>query len=204
MLKPAVDCPNNDYKSLADSDLVDLLKSEDQIAFTEIYNRYWKKLLAITYNYTRDKSAAKEIVQEIFISIWKRRDNIEIQSLNAYLATAVKFSVFKQICRQKRHDEIAALDYKKQTVALDEEKIDARFLQEYINGVVEQLPEKCRLVFTYSRKEGLTIPEISDKMGIASKTVEAHLTKGLRTLRLSLKDAGILILFLSLFIDYHI
>lgn len=188
----------------SDALLLHELKQGNQTAFTEIYNRYWKKLLAIAYNYTKDKSSAKEIVQEIFIGLWNRRNEVDIKSLNGYLATAVKFSVFKQAYRQKRHDEIAALDYKKQTVILDEEKIDARFLQEYINGIVERLPEKCRLVFTYSRKEGLTIPEISDKMGIASKTVEAHLTKGLRTLRLNLKDAGVLILLLSLLIYYRL
>ena len=78
----------------------------------------------------------------------------------------------------------------------EEEKIYARFLKEYVEGIVEQLQEKCRLVFEYSRRDGLTIPEISEKMNISPKTAEAHLTKALKTIRLNLKQSAPMLLLL--------
>jgi len=191
------------YNALSDLDLIALLRSADKQAFTEIYNRYWKRLLAIAYNHTKDKSAAEEMVQEVFVSLWDRRDKIEIQSVNNYLATATKFTVFKSFYRQrkKQQDLLSTL-----TVAIsqaDEEQIDARFLQEYINGFVEKLPEKCRMVFKYSREAGLSIPEISREMNIAEKTVEAHLTKALKTLRTNLTQSGTLLIVLTSLIDKH-
>lgn len=180
------------YSKLEDRELTALLKQGDHAAFTAIYNRYWNTLMAIAYNHIKDKSAAQEIVQELFVGVWNRRGQLEIQTLKSYLATAVKFSLFKHIERERRRRDIENKEYKLNSYADDEQKIEAKFLQEYINGQVERLPEKCRLVFNYSRVEGLSIPEIAKEMNISEKTVEGHLTKGLKTIKMNLKDSGIL------------
>ncbi len=168
--------------------MLEYLKAAEQGAFTEIYNRYWKRLLAIAYNFSKDKSVAQDVVQEIFTQLWVRHAELNIESLNNYLATAVRFSVFKLIYRQKRRQEIESQNCKDELSTLSEDQIEARFTQEYINKVVEYLPENCRLVFKYSRNSGLSISEISMELGISKKTVEGHLTKGLKTIRLSLRD----------------
>ncbi|MVN20473.1 RNA polymerase sigma-70 factor [Mucilaginibacter arboris] len=175
-----------------DIELTKLLKSGDHIAFTELYHRYWKLLLGIAYHYTKDKPVAEEVVQEVFVGIWNRRELIEIQSFKAYMATAVKFSVFKYIHREAHRKLLAETQYQQETVSMDDKLIESRFLQEYINGIVEQLPDKCKLVFKYSRQQGKSTSEIASQMGIAEKTVEAHLTKGLKTLKAALKSSGIL------------
>lgn len=185
-----------------DQELVMLMKHGDHSAFGKIYNCYWSKMLAIAYNHTRDKSAAQEIVQELFVGVWNRREQLEVGNLQHYLATAVKFSVYKQIERERRRREIEHRVFGREQPEEEEaEKIEARFLQEYINGQVEQLPEKCRMVFNYSRVQHLSIPEIAAKMGISEKTVEGHLTKGLKSLKVNLKDSGILILLAATKID---
>lgn len=185
------------YNELSDLELIELLKVKDQEAFAEIYSRYWNKLMAIAYNHTKDKSAAQEIVQELFIGLWNRRDQLEILNIGNYLATAIKFSIYKQIDKEKRRREVENNGTGFYNYSEDEEKIEAKFLQEYINGLVEQLPEKCRLVFNYSRVQGLSIPEIANEMNISEKTVEGHLTKGLKTIKSNLKDSGILSLLVS-------
>lgn len=185
------------YNELSDQELIELLKVKDQGAFAEIYSRYWNKLMAIAYNHTKDKSAAQEIVQELFIGLWNRRDQLEILNIGNYLATAIKFSIYKQIDKEKRRREVENNGTGFYNYSEDEEKIEAKFLQEYINGLVEQLPEKCRLVFNYSRVQGLSIPEIADEMNISEKTVEGHLTKGLKTIKSNLKDSGILSLLVT-------
>jgi len=188
------------YVNFSDQKLLEELRLGNRVAFTELFNRYWKKLLAISYTYTKDRSSAEEIVQEVFIGLWNRKDQLNIKALEPYLATAVKFSVFKSIHQQKRREELAMLNYQTELVALDEEKIHAKFLQEYIDGIVEQLPEKCRLVFKYSRNDGLSIPEIAAEMDIAEKTVEAHLTKALKTIKKDLNNSGTFLIALSLLI----
>jgi len=185
------------YTKLPDTELADLLKSEDFAAFTEIYNRYWNKLMAIAYNHTKDKSSAQEIVQELFIGLWKRKDKLEIQNIGNYLATAIKFSIYKQVEKERRRRELENNGTGLTSYSEEEEKIEAKFLQEYINELVEQLPEKCRLVFNYSRVQGLSISEIAKEMDLSEKTVEGHLTKGLKTIKNNLKDSGILTLMVS-------
>lgn len=180
------------YQILTDIELTACIRSGDELAFTEVYSRYWKKLLAIAYHYTKDKIVAEEIVQEVFISLWNRRNKVKIKSLANYLATAIKFSVFKQLARQKRRLDIVRSISEPAPLSLDEQEIDARFLKEYITGIVEQLPDKCRLVFKYSRDNGLTIPEIARQMELSEKTVESHLTKALKTIRLDLDRSGLL------------
>lgn len=177
------------YSSSSDLELLELLKAADQGAFTEIYNRYWNKLLAIAYVFSKDKSVAQDVVQEIFTRLWIKRAELNIECLNSYLATSVKFSVFKLIYRQKRRLEIESQNCKEELSTLSEDQIEARFIQEYVNKIVEFLPENCRLVFKYSRNSGLSISEISMELGISKKTVEGHLTKGIKTIRLSLKDS---------------
>jgi RNA polymerase sigma-70 factor (family 1) len=176
-----------DYPSLSDNELLGFLVERDENAFTEIYNRYWKKLIAIAYSHTKDKFAAEEIVQEVFLSIWTRCEIIRIDSLKAYLATAVKFSVFKNVFNTNRRLKILG-ELAHATVPLTDEIVHAKFLQEYIDDIVEHMPEKCRLVYKYSRNEGLSAKEIAAEMAIAEKTVEAHLTKALKILKLNLKS----------------
>ena len=172
-----------------DSELLELIGLGSEEAFSEIYQRYWKRLLSVAYNISRDKAISQEIVQDIFIGLWARRLDLKISCLNSYLASSVRLSIFKFIYRQKRRLEIESSTCRDESSTSCEEEIDARFTQEYINKLVENLPEKCRLVFRFSRNSGLSISEISMELGISEKTVEGHLTKGLKALRLSLKNS---------------
>jgi RNA polymerase sigma-70 factor (ECF subfamily) len=116
-------------QSKSDSELLALLRLGNEDAFSEIYNRYWKRLLSIAYNISKDKSASQEIVQDIFIGIWNRRLDLDIHSLNSYLASSVRFSMFKFIYRQKRRMEIESSNCLDESSTLSEELIDARFTQ---------------------------------------------------------------------------
>ncbi len=178
----------------SEEQLVHSLKEGDEAAIAEIYKRYWRKLLAIAYNHTRDKSSAEEIVQHVLIKLWDRRSELKIDSLSGYLATAVKYSVLNAIYRERRRNEIAMKVFGHQYHDFDDEVIYASFLKEYINGVVDKLPEKCKLVFKYSREQGKNNPQIAFELNIAEKTVEAHLTKALKAIKYSLRNTGLMLL----------
>lgn len=169
--------------NLTDHDLLAFLKEGREEAFNEIYHRYWEKLLATGYHYTQHKEFAEEIVHDVFLRLWTQRAAVEIHSLSAYLATAVKFSVFKALLKEKRRSQIRARLPQSELIASDNEKIEARFLKDYFEGIIETLPEKCRIVFRYSREESLSLAEIATRMNISQKTVESHMTRALKTLR---------------------
>ena len=171
------------YSTYSDEQLLVMLRNNDDEAFVEIYNRYWDKLLAIGYNHARNKEIAEEIVQDVFMSLWNRRQNSDIDRLAPYLATAVKFTVFKTLARENRRKALLAGQLTEVTASPDEAAIEAKFLKEYLDGVVAGLPEKCRLVFTYSREHQLSTKEIAATLQLSHKTVESHLTKALKTIR---------------------
>ena len=190
-----------DVRTLSERQLLLSLQQGDESAFTEIYTRYSRKLLAIAFNYSRDPDLAEEIVQDIFLSLWERSSSLQIESLEAYLATAVKFAIFRQIYTQKKRIELAKTHYKIETIVLDEDKIYAKFLDEYIQGIIETLPKKCRIVFQYSRNMHLNNKEIAEKMNISEKTVESHMTKALKTIRNNLSNSGTITLLVYSFLD---
>ena len=183
------------YSNLTDADLLLLLTDGQEAAFTEIYNRYWERLVATGYYYTRSKEAAEEIVNDVLMGLWLRRASLAIQSLPAYLGTAVKFAVFKTMARNKKRAQLLAghLAPETETAAHNdtELQLDALFMDEWLRGIVEQLPEKARLVFVYSRDQALSVKDIAQKMDLSPKSVEYHMTKALKTIRDSLRKMTI-------------
>jgi len=180
------------YNTYDDSSLLSLLKRSDDKAFTEIYYRYWEKIFAIAYNLTRSEFDAMEMVQNLFTGIWERRTTFNAEKLENYLATAVKFSFYRELERTRRKKEIEAGLYEYFDEAAMDEEIESRFTEEYLRGQIERLPEKCRLVFTCSRVYQMTNEEIANHLSISEKTVEGHMTKGLKLLRLYIRESGLL------------
>ncbi|AXY73848.1 RNA polymerase sigma-70 factor [Paraflavitalea soli] len=174
------------YSTYTDEQLVGLLRDNDEEAFAEIFHRYWDKLLAIGFNHARNKEVAEEIVQDVLLSLWNRRHSMEIDRPAAFLATAVKFAVFKTLARENRRRDLLqehTVDTGNSAGSFDEGVIEAKFLKEYLNELVAGLPEQCRLVFVYSRDHQLSTKEIAATLQLSPKTVESHLTKALKTLR---------------------
>ena len=177
----------NKHSLFTDDELLLCLQKGDEQAFSEIYDRYWEKLLSVAFFHSRDEQASEDIVHDVMLSLWTRRSEIKIESLNAYLAMAVRFSIFKAIGRERRRRELLARQDITVEFADTEEKLEAKFLKESLEETLERLPEKTRLVFKYSRGEGLSVSEIAHKVDLSPKAVEYHITKALRVLRNKLK-----------------
>jgi RNA polymerase sigma-70 factor (family 1) len=175
------------YTTHSDAQLLSLLKDGEHEAFTELYNRYWKRLFAVAANQLDHPAEAEELVQDLFLDLWNRRQDLMItSSLSSYLSVSVNYKVINRMAR--RHRERIYLS----NLAADpmdhslEEWLSFAELNERLERVLSELPEKCKLVFTLSRTKGLTRRQISRELGIAEKTVESHLTRALRQLRSSL------------------
>lgn len=181
----------DDYNILADSDLIRLLQIGDASAFTEIYNRYWAKLFAIAANKIKDLEEAEEIVQDIFVSLWKRHNTLGvIDTLSSYLAVSVKYKVIKTLEKQNNRQRYNAHLVNTTELKDDytQEWLEFEELKSRLAVYVNDLPQKCRLVFQLSREEGYSHKKIAEKLEISEKTVEAHLNKAIKTLKTRLNN----------------
>jgi RNA polymerase sigma-70 factor (ECF subfamily) len=176
---------------LTNEEMLILMRQGNEAAFEELYNRYWKKLYNAIYSRTRSAEWSEGIVQDFFTSLWLKREKLEISvSFEAYAFTAVRYHLFhyiqKEVNRKKYSDSLRALPV--QHPNSTEEAVLLSDLNDRLSKAVTQLPEKCRSVFELSRREHKTNREIAEELGISEKTVENHLTRALKFLRLSLKE----------------
>ena len=185
------------FVNLSDQELQVLLTEGNHAAFEEIYNRYWNGLFRTAYTILRQEALAQDAVQEVFISLWNRRDAVRVQSLKPYLHQAVRFQVLKAIragkVDQSFYERVARIT---QHIS-DTDPVQFKQLQETVNGLVESLPENSREVFRLSREQHLTYPQIAERLDISVKTVEKRMTIALRHFRAGLHESlPILILLL--------
>ena len=177
-----------EYKLYDDKLLLDLLSESDELAFTEIYNRFWKKLFAIAYNRLKEIEVAEDIVHDVFASLWANREKSEIQSLDNYLATAAKYMVLAKIKRKEQERIYNNNSLQAPVFELTvEASLHYKRILEIVKTETEKLPEKCRLIFNYSRNEGMAVKQIAKELHLSPKTVENQLNKALKQLKLAAK-----------------
>ncbi len=173
------------YSQYDTAQLLSFIAQDDNGAFTEIYNRFWKKLFAIAYNRLHEVGAAEDIVHDVFASLWVNRHKAEIASLENYLATATKYMVFAAI-KRKMQEQVYSRSSAYSGPLFEipaESAVHYRRILEIIKTEVEKLPERCRLVFQYSRNKGMPVKQIARELNISPKTVENQLTKALKHLK---------------------
>jgi RNA polymerase sigma-70 factor (family 1) len=179
--------PAKEYQMWPDAKLLDLLRLDDREAFEILYNKYSAKLFHAAYNLFRDSDVCEDLVQELFIDLWTKRNQLNITSLESYLKVAIRHRVIYYIRTQK-----ATLDLDVVEELIEKYTADSKLLQNDISQLLEtnvaQLPEKCRQIFTLSRKEYLSNKEIASRLNISIKTVENQMTIALRYLRTGLTD----------------
>ena len=186
--------------NLSDKDLLQLVKQDDKGAFTQIYQRHWQPLYSAAYKRTKDKEQCQDLVQNVFADLWSRRNNLAIDNLSAYLHTAVKFQLFKQVSRQPAmavfldsFEEIIT-----SPIAADDFLIEKE-IQNLINLWLAALPERRRQIFILHYQEELSTREIADRLGISQNTVQSQIytaSQSLRTRLAHFVSISILVTFL--------
>ena len=179
-----------------------LLKKGDAVAFETLFRLYFDKLIHIAKNYLVYKEDAEEAVQEVFLKLWEQKEKLKtVSNINAYLYTMTKYTCVDKLRHEKvkrkyledNHQIKANMQnsfIKDETASLlIENELEQKIMQS-----IDLLPEKCRLVFVKSRMDGLKHHEIAKELGISLKTVDNHISKALRHMKLHLKD------FLALFL----
>ncbi|GAA4314199.1 RNA polymerase sigma-70 factor [Mucilaginibacter gynuensis] len=165
-----------------DARLLELIRYDDRSAFEILYNRYASKVFHAAYNLFRDRDVCEDLVQELFIDIWAKRQQLNVDNVHAYLKVAIKNRVLAYIRSQKAMLDVTAMEQ-----LIEDYTADSETLQHDITRLLEknvaELPEKCRQIFILSRKEYLSNKEIASRLNISIKTVENQMTIALRYLR---------------------
>lgn len=164
----------------------------DEASFLHLYETYWKKLYHLGFKYLNDVYKAEGVVQEVFTSLWQRKDKIELEvaTVENYLVRAVRFRIariYNEEARKSKKIEELGL---RQTGVQNhtEQQVLYRFLRSEVDKLVSHLPDRCKAVYELSRDKGLNNKEIALNLLISEKTVENQLTKALNYIRKGLKQ----------------
>lgn len=170
-----------------DYDLLTLLRENDVKAFKEIYDKYWHKLFVIAVQKLPSKEDAGDLVQDLFLQIWKKRNDLNISgSLDAYLFISLKnriFSFYKKTQTEKR-THLTIVDKTSSVSNADPETL---LVAKELQGVVEieilSMPEKMRNVFELSRNKNLCSQTIANHLSLSDQTVRNQISSALKRIK---------------------
>lgn len=172
-----------------DQQLITCLAAGSEHAFELLFNKYLHKLHLFASEYTNDKELAREIVMDVMLRLWQKRDDLgHIKSLNAYLYSAVKNAIIDNF-RKKAFQFSSLEDLLHEPVfneAADRQLIDSE-LQQALQTGIEQLSPQRRLIYKMKREQELSHKEIAMELDLSTKTVENHLTAAIGSLKGYLK-----------------
>lgn len=160
------------------------------MAFEKLFRLFYERLCNYALGILKEDAQAEEVVQEVFVGIWQKRDEIAITtSIKSYLYRAVHNRCLNLI----RHGKVR-LEYVNHSLHSDSgieppsSGVEQKELQNRIHDAIEALPTECARVFRLSRFEELSYHEISEFLGISIKTVENQMGKALKLLRSRLAE----------------
>jgi RNA polymerase sigma-70 factor (family 1) len=184
---------SSSMKDLDDSALTHLLCDGNREAFDEIYERYWLKLYMASIKRIKSSDDAKDIVQDLFVSLWMKKETLVInRSLSSYLYMAIKYKVINyieaNIVKNNYLNSLnkAVMDYDNSTY----ETINFQDMEKLLDSGINNLTPKVKEVFELSRKKNLSVKEISQKLNVSDQTIKNQISKALKSLRVHLQNVS--------------
>ncbi|MDR6781561.1 RNA polymerase sigma-70 factor (family 1) [Pedobacter africanus] len=190
------------YNQLTDEELAGLLKTGDHMAFSVIFDRFYGLLFVHACKTIRDEEEAKDVVQELFETLWTRRESITFeQSLSAYLYAAIRNRIINRIShRQVENKYIDSLrDFIDRDTYMADYRLREREMKRMVEREISSLPAKMKEIFELSRKDYLSYKQIAVKLQLSEHTVRTHVKKALRILKPKLSLITYLFLVYYLF-----
>ncbi len=180
------------------------LKKGDVKSYEDLFNNYNKKVYYFALSYLKNKDQAEDVVQEVFMNIWRFRNQInEYSEFSKYLFKITYNETckkFRKLASDKKHIEEVSL-YRSIEDNTTKHNVEYNNLVEFTNRLIEKLPDRQKEIFLLSISEQFSADKIAEKLNISKKTVENQLAIVKKTLRKDLEVGGVLsVIFIYLFI----
>ena len=163
------------------------------MAFRELFDHYYEKLLHFSFSLIRNSKLAEEIVLDVFASLWKKRSELcEIEHIESYAFKATKNRTLNAIRDQKKdlvNLEVDSIEFK--YVCLNrnpESELLTQELLQIISQAIEALPEKGRLIYRLVKEEEMNYKQVAELLDISSKTVDSHVYSAVKKVRLAIGE----------------
>lgn len=167
-------------------ELIKLIALNDELAFRQLFDRYWNKIYAAAFALTKFPAVSEEIVQDVFVKIWLKRNELSsIEDFEAYLFVVARNHIYNTL-RKKIVEQpfVKNLEqYFLENASLPEQPLLVKETEALVARALEQLPAQQRKVYNLSRNEGLDYNTIALQLGISRSTVKNHMTKALSFMR---------------------
>lgn len=179
-------------KYQSDQQWVQEIGKGNEAAFKELFFEFYYHLCSAAYSVVGSRTRARDVVQEVYLKLWKRRTDWELHSsLKVYLYRAVRNEALNHVQKEKSHRRLKERFAESLSSDYDSIEPEPEGYDEELIGliweIVDKLPERRRFVFFLHRKHGLSYKEIAEVMDIAQKTVENHMGEALKDIRDQLK-----------------
>ncbi|MEM1405706.1 MAG: RNA polymerase sigma-70 factor [Bacteroidota bacterium] len=165
-----------------DSALILALRRGSEKHFEILFDQYWSRLYAIANNTLDRPEDAEDVVQEVFIDIWKRKEKLEVTNLGGYLYACVRYGIAKKIKKSITRKTEELFDNILDHTDL-ESRLELQDLVLFVEGKIDALPDRCKEIFKLSRFQQLSNREIAQKLDLSISTVENQINKALKALK---------------------
>lgn len=169
-----------------EKELILKLSKGDKIAFSHLFSFYKPQVFYYCVHFIKDKEAAEDITQDIFLTIWEKREGLCVEhTFSAFLYTIARnriYDIFRSLSAQSiLYEKLMeqAIDYENDV----EKSLEEKNIQELITQAVEQLSPRQREIFELSRNKGLSHKEIAEQLGLSVYTVQDHIKNALEKIR---------------------
>jgi RNA polymerase sigma-70 factor, ECF subfamily len=164
------------------------LATGDEAAYATLFRLWYAPLVRVATYVTHDTMVAEELVQDVWLEVWRRRESLTLDlEPRRYLTRATRNRALNHVRKQSVAAKAALLDDADElSPATAPAQVDAKDLERALAAAVEQLPPRCRAVFELSRRHYMSHAQVADALDIAPKTVENQLGKAMKILRVAL------------------
>jgi RNA polymerase sigma-70 factor (ECF subfamily) len=189
-----------------DAVLLQRLVQGDETAFRELYEDYQGRIFLFAYRFTKSKEAAEEIVQEVFVKLWEKREQIRIEkNFAGYLFRVTRNLIIDGLKRAALDKKVQQRIYSHMQVLRNPvaDELLSKEMERLHQQAINALSEQRRAVYLLSREEELSYAEIAEKLGISKNTVRNHIVSALESIREHLSnhpDLGAVVLIIIFYV----
>ena len=167
----------------SDQELLKQLQANDDSAFSQIYNRYWERLFFMAHKRLSSAEDAKEIIQNIFFTLWQKRNQLQIENLSLYLAAMTRYAVYRYLADEKRRTGLIKDFSSGSKKTADSFDIENRQLLDILTQLTNDLPATYRIIFIHHKLMDQPLEQVAEELGVSSRTAERYVEKVMSIMR---------------------